>query len=246
MTDISDYYHLIEKGFKAQVASSNGLLTVADCRLFPKPEDSASAGAAPNGDPARTPFREVAASAVAKQEVRIGMGFPSHWAEQPKEHLEVTAQRMGWQTVPWVEETIARRVFAALIADRNISHNGRPADPMQNHSPYAKMYEKIKGADDGSPLTWLMSGRAWANCKALYPRHTIKKRDDAWFLDERVIVLKLNDEAYGILYGTLDPGLSVQITDVEVGPFLGYPDDVKVSVQVEWAVRDPELFLCWQ
>ena len=246
MTDISDYYHLIEKGFTAQVASSNGLLAAADCRLFPKPEGSASAGVAPNGDPARTPFREVAASAVAKQEVQVGVIFPAHLTEQPAEHLEVTARRMGAETVRRVEEAIARSVFAALVADRNISPNGRPAEPMQRHSPFAKMYESVKGSGDGAPLTWLMSGGAWGKCMAQYPRHTIKKWEDAWFLDERVIVLDLNDEAYGILYGTLDPGLIVQITDAEVGPFLGYPDNVKLSLQAEWAVCDPELFLCWQ
>ena len=246
MTDISDYYHLIEKGFTAQVASSNGLLAAADCRLFPKPEGSASAGAAPNGDPARTPFREVTASAVAKQEIQASMIFPAHWTEQPKEHLEVTAQRMGWHIVPWVEETIARGAFATLVDDRNISPNGRPAQPLQHHSPYAKMYDTVKGAYDDAPLTWLMSVGAWAKCKAQYPRHTIDRRDDAWFFDERVIELELNDEEYGILYGTFNPGLSIQITDVGVGPFLGYPDKVKVSVEVEWAVRDPELFLCWQ
>lgn len=186
------------------------------------------------------------ATAAARQEIRVGMVFPAHLIEQPAEHLQVTAQRMGEQTVPWVEETIARSVFTALVADRNISPNGRPAEPMQHHSPFVKMYENVKGADDGAPLTWLMSGMAWAKCKAQYPRHAIKKREDAWFLDERVIVLELNDEAYGILYGAFDPGLSVQITDVAVGPFLGYPDDVKLSVRVEWAVSDKNLFWRWE
>ena len=189
MPDISDYYPLMEKGVAAQATSSNGLLTAADSYLFPKPGEEASAGAAPNGGPARTPFSEVIATAAAKQEIRVGMVFPAHLIEQPAEHLQVTAQRMGEQTVPWVEETIARSVFTSLVADRNISPNGRPAEPMQHHSPFAKIYENVKGADDGAPLTWLMSGMAWAKCKAQYPRHAIKKREDAWFLDERVIVL---------------------------------------------------------
>ena len=246
MPDISDYYPLIEKGFATQATANNGLLTAADSRLFPKPGKEAAAPPSPNGSHARTPFHEVAASSAARREIRVGMIFPAHLIEQPAEHLQVTAQRIGAQTIPWVEETIARSVFAALVADRNISPNSRPADPMQYHSPFAKMYDNVKGSDDSGPLTWLMSGNAWAKCMAQYPRHTIKKREDAWFLDERVIVLELNDEAYGILYGIFNPGLTVQITDVAVGPFLGYPDDVKLSVRVEWAVSDKNLFWCWE
>ena len=95
MPDISDYYPLMEKGFAAQAMSSNGLLTAADSYLFPKPGEEASAGTAPNGGPARTPFSEVIATAAAKQEIRVGMVFPAHLIEQPTEHLQVTAQRMG-------------------------------------------------------------------------------------------------------------------------------------------------------
>lgn len=252
MPNISDYYPLMEKGFTTRATSYNGLLSMSDCRLFPKLGEDASAPASPNGSPDRRPFQEVAASAAARREVRVGIIFPAHLIEQPAEHLQVTAQRMGAQTVHWVEETITQSVFDSLITDRNIFPNGQPADPIKLHTtkrymPFAKMYERFDDAEDGIANTWIMTGKTWAMCKALYPRHaTDRKREGKWLFGERVAVVEFNDYEHGILYGIFNPGLTVKITDVAIGPFLGYPDEVKLSIGGEWAVSDKNLFWCWE